>query len=158
MDLIEGFFAPDFCIQDFEGKGHCLKDFKGNWVVIYFYPKDMTPGCTKEACDFRDNFSYFEKNKVILLGISMDDEESHKKFKEKHNLNFPLLSDKDGNVSKEYGVLKEKNMYGKKIWGIERSTFIINPEGKIQKIWRKVKVDGHIKEVIDFLSPQLAKN
>lgn len=150
MEIIEGSFAPDFCLFNFEGKKFCLQDFKGKWVVLYFYPKDMTPGCTKEACDFRDNYSFLKEKGIEVLGVSRDDEKSHKKFSEKYNLNFPLLSDKDGKVSKAYGVLVEKNMYGKKVLGIERSTFIINPEGKIAKIFRKVKVENHLQEIRDF--------
>lgn len=151
MELMEGMEAPDFCLNNYEGKKVCLKDFKGNWVILYFYPKDMTPGCTKQACDFRDNYSFFKEKNIPVIGISRDDEKSHKKFSEKYNLNFPILSDINSEVCKKYGVLVEKNMYGKKVVGIERSTFIINPEGKIEKIYRKVKVENHIKELRDFL-------
>jgi len=155
MELLEGMEAPSFCLQDYDGKNLCLSDFKGNWVVLYFYPKDMTPGCTKEACDFRDNNSFFKKKNIFVIGISRDDEKSHKKFAEKYNLNFPIISDKNGEVCKKYGVLVEKNMYGKKTIGIERSTFIINPEGKLEKIFRKVKVENHLKEVIDFFEGKI---
>lgn len=150
MEITEGIIAPDFCLPNFEGRKVCLQDFKGSWVVLYFYPKDMTPGCTKEACDFRDNYSFLKKKGIEVIGVSRDDEKSHKKFSEKYNLNFSLLSDKDGGVSKKYKVLVEKNMYGKKVLGIERSTFIINPEGKIEKIFRKVKVENHLQEIKDF--------
>lgn len=150
MEILEGNSAPDFCLLNWEGKRFCLSDYRGSWVVLYFYPKDMTPGCTKEACDFRDNYSFFKNKGIEVLGISRDDEKSHRKFSEKYGLNFHLLSDRDGDVCKKYGVLVEKNMYGKKVMGIERSTFIINPEGKVQKIFRKVKVENHLQEIKDF--------
>lgn len=163
MELLENMEAPDFCLIDYEANQHCLSNMLGNWIVLYFYPKDMTPGCTKEACDFRDNYEFFKKNKILLFGISKDNEDSHKKFVKKYNLPFPLLSDKDGKVSTAYNVMKEKTLYGKKSIGIDRSTFIINPEGKIEKIFRKVKVEGHIEEVRNYflnnklLNPQFLK-
>lgn len=139
--------APSFSLQDGEGKKVSLSDFKGQKVVLYFYPKDMTSGCTKEACDFRDSFPNFKKLKTVVLGVSPDSVQSHKKFTDKYELPFTLLSDGEKEVVEKYGVWKEKSMYGKKYMGVERSTFIIDEEGKILKIFRKVKVDGHIEEV-----------
>ncbi len=149
QDLQEGQKAPDFSLKADDGKIYSLSQFKGNEeVLLYFYPKDDTPGCTKEACSFRDTFPHFTKKGVRVLGVSNDDLESHSKFRSKYNLNFPLLSDPDHKVSEEYGVYKEKNNYGKKYWGIERSSFIIDKEGKIKKIFRRVKVDGHTEEIL----------
>jgi peroxiredoxin Q/BCP len=124
-----------------------LKDFKGRKLVMYFYPKDDTPGCTAESCAFRDQLPAFEKLKVSVLGVSKDSPASHDKFKKKYELNFPLASDEDGAVCEAYGVWVEKSMYGKKYMGIERSTFLIDEQGKIAQIWSKVKVDGHVDEV-----------
>ncbi len=138
---------PDFSLPDQDGKTVSLKSLKGKQVVIYFYPKDDTPGCTKEACGFRDSLSAIEKANTVVLGVSMDDAESHQKFIKKYGLPFTLLCDEDGKVSKAYGVYKKKNMYGKTYWGIERSTFIIDETGKLKAIFRKVKVDGHVGEV-----------
>ena len=138
---------PDFSLPDQDGKTVSLKSLKGKQVVIYFYPKDDTPGCTKEACGFRDSSSAIEKANTVVLGVSMDDAESHQKFIKKYSLPFTLLCDEDGKVSKAYGVYKKKNMYGKTYWGIERSTFIIDETGKLKAIFRKVKVDGHVGEV-----------
>jgi len=143
----EGKKAPSFSLQDGEGKKVSLSDFKGQKVVLYFYPKDMTSGCTKEACGFRDNFPNFKKIKTVVLGVSSDSVQSHKKFADKYELPFTLLSDKKKEVVEKYGVWKEKSMYGKKYMGVERSTFIIDEEGKVLKVFRKVKVDGHIEEV-----------
>jgi peroxiredoxin Q/BCP len=144
--------APDFSLPSSGGRKVSLKDFKGKRrVVLYFYPKDDTPGCTKEACGFRDTIREFEAQDTVILGVSLDDEESHKKFIEKYNLPFTLLSDLDSEVSKVYGVYKLKNMYGKTYWGIERTTFIIDKSGRIAKVFPKVKVDHHIDEVLSFL-------
>lgn len=143
--------APNFLLKSFNGENMSLSDFPGKKVVLYFYPKDNTPGCTKEACSFRDNIKTIEEKNAVVIGISLDDEVSHKKFIEKFNLPFILLSDFDAKVSSEYGVYKEKNMYGKKKMGIERSTFIIDSEGIVRKIFRKIKVDGHVDEVLKAL-------
>ncbi|MBP2073313.1 thioredoxin-dependent thiol peroxidase [Thermoanaerobacterium butyriciformans] len=143
--------APDFTLKSSDGNDVSLSDFKGKKVVLYFYPKDNTPGCTKEACQFRDNINTVENKEAVILGVSLDDIESHKKFIEKFNLPFILLSDPDAKVSTEYGVYKEKNMYGKKKMGIERSTFIIDKKGIVKKIFRKVKVDGHVDEILEVI-------
>ena len=139
-----GSLAPDFSLAGSDGKTHKLSDYKGKKVILYFYPKDNTPGCTTEACDFRDNHT-------IILGISKDNLNSHNKFIEKFNLPFVLLSDEDKVVCELYDVIKEKNMYGRKTLGIERSTFIIDDNGKLMKEFRKVKVKGHIEEVLEAL-------
>lgn len=140
--------APSFSLMDSNGVNVSLKDFEGRKVVLYFYPKDNTPGCTKEACDFRDFFPDFKKKQITVIGISPDSIESHKKFVQKFNLPFILLSDEKKEVLKKYNVWKEKSMYGKKYMGVERTTFLINEDGKIIKIFPKVKVSGHIEEVI----------
>ena len=150
-ELQIGDIAPDFSLESDAGQKTSLKDFTGKKVVLYFYPKDDTPGCTKEACNFRDSLNSITSKDAVVLGVSRDSVSSHKKFKEKYSLNFPLLSDTSGEVTKAYGVYKQKNMYGVIRWGIERSTFIIDEEGKIAKIWRKVKVDGHKDEVLQTL-------
>jgi thioredoxin-dependent peroxiredoxin len=146
-ELHVGDKAPDFSLPDQDGKTVSLKSLKGKQVVLYFYPKDDTPGCTKEACGFRDSLGVIEKTNTVVLGVSMDDAESHQKFIKKHSLPFTLLSDEDGAVSKAYGVYKKKNMYGRTSWGIERSTFIIGETGTLKAIFRKVRVDGHVGEV-----------
>lgn len=143
--------APNFSLISDEGKKINLKDFKGKKVILYFYPKDNTSGCTKEACSFRDSIKIFKKNNAVVIGISKDDISSHKKFKEKYNLPFNLLSDESLETIKDYGVWKEKNMYGKKYMGIERTTFIIDEKGIIRKIYPKVKVLGHIEEILNEL-------
>jgi len=148
-ELEEGQKAPNFSLKSDDGKTYSLSQYKGKEeVLLYFYPRDDTPGCTKEACSFRDTFPHFSKKGVQVLGVSNDDLDSHAKFRAKYNLNFPLLSDPDHKVSEEYGVYKEKNNYGNKYWGIERSSFIIDKEGKIKKIFRRVKVDGHTEEIL----------
>ncbi len=149
--LKEGSKAPAFTLLNQDGKKISLKDFLGKKVVLYFYPKDMTSGCTKEACDFRDHIQLFHNKDVVVLGISPDSVQSHKKFQEKYNLPFDLLSDESKKVLEKYGVWKEKSMYGKKYFGVERTTFIIDEKGKIKKIFPKVKVDGHIKQVLEAL-------
>jgi peroxiredoxin Q/BCP len=144
--------APDFSLPSTTGENISLKQFKGKkTVVLYFYPKDETPGCTREACDFRDHYEEFTKGNVVILGISTDNLESHQHFKEKQKLPFPLLVDEDAAVSKMYGVYKTKNLYGKKYLGIERTTFIIDRTGRIAQIYPKVKVEGHIHDLIEFL-------
>ncbi len=140
--------APDFSLKSDKEETVKLSSYKGKKVVIYFYPKDDTPGCTKEACSFRDGFSEIQKKGAIILGVSTDSVESHKKFKEKYHLNFQLLSDADKKVVNAYRVWKEKAMYGKKYMGIERTTFVIDENGKIKKVFPKVKVEGHYDEVL----------
>jgi peroxiredoxin Q/BCP len=151
-ELQVGDIAPVFSLESGAGQKMSLKDFRGKKVVLYFYPKDDTPGCTKEACNFRDSFDFITSKDAVVLGVSMDSVSSHKKFKDKYSLNFPLLSDPSGEATRAYGVYKQKNMYGVIRWGIERSTFIIDEDGKIAKIWRKVKVDGHKDEVLQALT------
>lgn len=138
---------------DVEGKEKeiSLNDFKGQRVILYFYPKDNTSGCTQEACDFRDNINRLTSYATVI-GISPDSIKSHKSFKEKHSLNFILLSDPEHKLAEKFEVWKEKSMYGRKYMGIERSTFIIDKNGKIEKEWRKVKVKGHVDEVIEYLN------
>lgn len=150
-ELIEGRPAPDFELKDQDGRSVRLSDFKGKSVVLYFYPKDDTPGCTKESCSFRDHESALKKAGAAVLGVSLDDEASHQKFIKKFSLNFPLLCDEDAKVSRLYGVYKKKNMYARLFWGIERSTFVIGPDGVLKKIFRKVKVDGHTEDVLEAL-------
>lgn len=143
--------APDFCLKDQDEKDICLKDFKNKWVVLYFYPKDNTPGCTLEAINFTHHESEFDELNAVVLGISKDSCESHKKFQQKHDLTVALLSDPEHEVIEKYGVWKPKKLYGKEFLGIERSTFIIDPEGEIEYKWAKVKVPGHIDAVLDKL-------
>ncbi|OGQ06075.1 MAG: hypothetical protein A2W61_00035 [Deltaproteobacteria bacterium RIFCSPLOWO2_01_44_7] len=145
---MEGDAAPDFKLPANNGGEVSLTSLKGKWVVLYFYPKDDTPGCTREACNFRDTKTKWTKKGAVVLGVSKDNAASHQKFIDKYNLNFLLLSDIDGKVIEKYGAFKKKSMFGKTFLGINRSTFLINPEGKIQKIWRSVKVDGHEEEVL----------
>jgi thioredoxin-dependent peroxiredoxin len=149
--LEEGKPAPFFELKDQDGNNISLKDFKGKKVVLYFYPKDDTPGCTKESCNFRDEFPRFTGANAAVVGISPDSVQSHKKFAEKYKLPFTLLADEEKEVVKKYGVWKEKSMYGKKYMGVERTTFIIDENGKIKKIFSKVKVDGHNDEVYQAL-------
>lgn len=143
--------APDFKLMGSDGKEHSLSDYKGKNIVLYFYPKDNTTGCTTEACDFRDNIQSFHDLNAIILGVSRDSLASHDKFITKLSLPFVLLSDSDETVCKLYDVIKEKNMYGKKYMGVERSTFLINKEGILIEEFRKVRVKGHIEKVLDKL-------
>lgn len=144
--------APDFTLPSTTGESISLKQFKNKkTVVLYFYPKDETPGCTKEACAFRDINADLEKSNVVVLGVSTDSLESHRQFQEKHKLPFPLLVDEDAAVSKLYGVYKQRNLYGKKYLGIERTTFIIDRTGRIAQIYPRVKVDGHAEDVFEFV-------
>ena len=147
--LKEGIKAPPFNLPDQNDKYHRLSDYKGKWVILYFYPKDMTPGCTTEACNFRDHFQSFDNLNTVILGISKDSIGRHTKFASKYSLPFPLLSDENDSVCEDYGVWQEKSMYGKKYMGINRSTFIIDPEGKIVKIYPKVNVKTHALEIMD---------
>ena len=150
--IAEGQPAPDFTLPSSTGGEISLSEYRGSKsVVLYFYPKDDTPGCTKEACSFRDSTAEFEKLGAQVLGVSRDSLGSHEKFAAKYQLAFPLLSDADGVVAEAYGVWREKNMYGKKTMGIVRTTVIIGKDGVIRKIYPKVKVDGHSGEVLDLL-------
>lgn len=151
MKLRIGQLAPDFTLPDQEGKKHTLSDLRGKRVLLYFYPKDDTPGCTKEACSFRDSIEAFKKNKLRIFGISADSVMRHKKFAEKYALSFPLLSDENKEVVKRYGVWAEKKFMGRKYMGILRMSFLINPDGKIQKIYEQVKPDTHAEEVLEEL-------
>lgn len=147
----EGKKAPAITLNDQDGKKVTLNDFTSKNIILYFYPKDNTSGCTLEACNFRDDFPKFGNMKAVILGVSPDSVESHKKFAEKFNLPFRLLSDEKKSVLMKYGVWKEKSMYGRKYMGVERSTFIIDKTGKIKKIFRKVKVADHNIEVMEVL-------
>jgi len=146
-ELKVGDKAPTFSLPDERDETVSLKSLKGKQVVLYFYPKDDTPGCTNEACGFRDSIKPIGKADAVVLGVSLDDAESHARFSKKYRLPFSLLCDEDGTVSKAYGVYKKKNMYGRIYWGIERSTFIIDKTGRLTAIFRKVKVDGHVADV-----------
>jgi thioredoxin-dependent peroxiredoxin len=150
--LTVGMPAPEFSLPSTLGRPVGLSEFRGKRVVLYFYPKDDTPGCTMEACAFRDALPRVESKDAVVLGISLDDELSHQRFVQKYNLNFPLLSDKDALVSRQYGTYKEKNLYGRSFWGIERTTFVIDREGKVEHVFRRVKVEGHAEEVMATLA------
>jgi peroxiredoxin Q/BCP len=147
----EGQAAPNFSLQDKEGNSVRLGDFKGKRVVLYFYPKDMTTGCTAEACDFQASWPAIKKAGAVVLGVSPDSPERHKKFASEYHLQFTLLADPDHKVSDAYGVWKEKSMYGRKFFGIERSTFLIDEAGKVAKAWTKVRVKGHVAEILETL-------
>ena len=155
MPLIEeGKKAPAFTLKDQNGEKHALKDYAGRPVVLYFYPKDDTSGCTKEACQFRDLLPKFETSEAVIFGVSPDDEASHARFADKHDLNFTLLADvpsEDGlpGVCDQYGVWQEKNMYGRKYMGVARTTYLIGPDGKVRRRWDKVKVPGHAEAVLE---------
>ena len=146
-----GDVAPDFRLPSTRGKEVSLKDFKGKDVILYFYPKDDTPGCTAEACSFRDHESDLTKEHAVVLGVSIDSLESHEKFTEKHHLNFPLLSDQTADIAKMYGVWKEKNLYGRRTWGVARTTYWIGPAGRVKKVWKKVDTAKHAEDVLDEL-------
>ena len=143
--------APEFTLQDENGKEVSLKGLRGKVVVLYFYPRADTPGCTIEACEFRDTYKQMQKTGAVLLGISPDTPQAQKKFQEKFKLPFSLLADADKKVADAFGVLQMKNMYGKKVMGIVRTTFIIGPDGRIQHIFPKVKAEGHAREVLAYL-------
>ncbi|NIP41783.1 MAG: thioredoxin-dependent thiol peroxidase [candidate division Zixibacteria bacterium] len=147
----EGNKAPAFNLESTGGDKVALKDLAGKKVVLYFYPKDDTPGCAKEAQAFRDAFNKIKRKGAVVLGVSPDTLESHEKFTKKYELPFPLLVDKDHKTAEKYGVWVEKNMYGKKKWGIQRSTFVIDPDGKVKKVFPKVRVEGHVDEVLEQL-------
>ncbi|WP_022846119.1 MULTISPECIES: thioredoxin-dependent thiol peroxidase [unclassified Desulfurobacterium] len=146
-----GKIAPGFCLKDDTGKETCLKDFKGKWVVLYFYPKDNTPGCTKEAEGFTEKLDEFKKLNAEVVGISPDSVESHRKFKEKKNLKVTLLSDPEHKVIEEYGVWKLKKRFGKEYYGVVRTTYLIDPEGKVVHVWKNVRVKGHVEKVLEML-------
>ncbi len=148
----EGKKAPDFRLSSSQGGDVSLKDLRGKTVVLYFYPKDDTPGCTREACAFRDSQAALRKKGVVVLGVSGDSVASHEKFRDKYELNFPLLSDPDKAVAKKYGAWGEKVMYGKKTVGMIRSTFVIDAEGVVRKVFPRVKVDGHAEKVLEVVS------
>lgn len=147
----EGSTAPDFTLADDNGQKIKLSQLRGKPVVVYFYPKDDTPGCTRQACAFRDRKKELDKLGAVVLGISPDDGASHAKFRDKFDLNFPLLVDVDHKVADKFGAWREKNMYGRKSMGIQRSTFLIDASGKVAKAWKKVSVDGHDEQVIAAL-------
>lgn len=148
MTLAKGDKAPDFTLPCDGGGSVSLSDYAGRPVIVYFYPKDDTPGCTKQACGFSESIEQFNQSDCAVIGISKDSVAKHDKFKAKYNLSFPLASDEHNDVCEQYGVWTEKSMYGKKYWGIERTTFLLDSNHKIAEIWTKVKVDGHIDEVI----------
>ena len=150
--LVSGDKAPDFSALDGGGREVSLRDFRGKKVVLYFYPRDNTSGCTREACDFRDNMTRLVRRKTAVIGVSPDSVASHEKFSTKLNLPFTLVSDPSHQIAEAYGVWVEKNLYGKKSMGIERSTFLIDGDGTILRIFRKVKVVGHVDEVLEALS------
>lgn len=143
-----GVAAPDFTLERHDGSQVTLSSFKGKSVVLYFYPKDMTPGCTTQACDFRDHHTDFSDLQTVIIGISTDSTARHSKFIEKYELPFVLLADEDHRVCEQYGVWKEKKLYGKTYMGIERSTFLIDAAGIVRQVWRKVKVKNHVNEAL----------
>ena len=150
--LTVGMMAPEFSLPSTLGRKVSLNEFRGKRVILYFYPKDDTPGCTMEACAFRDHLPRIASKDAVVLGVSLDDELSHQRFTQKYNLPFPLLSDVDAAVSRQYGTYKEKNLYGRSYWGIERTTFVIDREGRVENVFRRVKVEGHAEEVMATLS------
>ncbi|MCD6276599.1 MAG: peroxiredoxin [Thermoplasmata archaeon] len=147
----EGQNAPDFCLPDYEGRIHCLKDFRGKWLVLYFYPRDNTSGCTREARDFTERKDEFGKLNAVIVGISKDSPASHRKFVEKQSLQILLLSDEKHEVIERYGVWGKKKRYGREYYGTVRSTLLISPDGKIVKIWKNVRVAGHVDDVLKKL-------
>jgi peroxiredoxin Q/BCP len=152
MPLIDpGKKAPAFSLKDQDGKTHSLADYAGKSVILYFYPKDDTPGCTAESCDFQARLPTFKAGKAAVLGVSILDEKSKAKFAEKHGLTFPLLADADHSIAEKYGVWQEKTNYGRKYMGIARTTYLIGPDGTVVRRWDKVKVDGHADEVLKAL-------
>jgi thioredoxin-dependent peroxiredoxin len=148
--------APEFTLPDQNDNEVALKSFRGKYVVLFFYPRADTPGCTIEACEFRDSYKKMQKSGAVLLGISPDTPKAQKKFEEKFSLPFTLLGDADKKVANLYGVMKEKNMYGKKVMGVARTTFIIGPDGKFVHIFEKVKPEGHAEEVLEYLKGAIA--
>jgi peroxiredoxin Q/BCP len=151
-ELRAGKKASPFTLQGSDGKKHSLKEFQGKKVVLYFYPKDQTSGCIKEACSFRDNIEAITAKGAVVIGVSPDSISSHKKFIEKQSLNFLLLSDEDKTILEPYGIWKEKSLYGRKYMGVERTTVIIDEQGYITHVFPKVKIDGHTEEVLNALT------
>ncbi len=149
--LEAGAQAPDFELLDHQGQRIRLRDLRGKRVVLYFYPRDGTPGCTREACSFRDVYAKLQKAGVVVLGVSPDPPESHARFRERHHLPFPLLSDPEGKVAQAYGAWAQKTLYGRKRWGVARTTFLVGPDGTVERVWRRVKPDGHGEEVLAAL-------
>lgn len=153
MPLVDpGKKAPAFSLKDQDGKTRRLADYAGRPVVLYFYPKDDTPGCTKEACAFRDNLPRFKPSKAVVLGVSILDEASKARFAGKYDLPFPLLADPDHSVAEKFGVWQKRSLYGRTYMGIARTTYLIGPDGKVAKRWDNVKVDGHAEAVLDALN------
>ncbi|TFB13877.1 thioredoxin-dependent thiol peroxidase [Filobacillus milosensis] len=155
MTVEVGKQAPEFTLPASNGEEVSLSDFKGKNVVLYFYPKDMTPGCTTEACDFRDNHKSFEELDAVILGVSPDPVKRHEKFIDKHDLPFLLLADEDNKVAEDYDVWQLKKNFGKEYYGIVRSTFIIDKEGNLVKEWRKVRVKDHVEEALNYIKENL---
>jgi len=152
MSLIDpGKKAPAFALKDQHGKTHRLSDYAGRSLILYFYPKDDTPGCTRESCDFQSKLPKFKPRKAIVFGVSILDEKSKAKFAAKHGLTFPLLADAEHEVAEKYGVWQEKSRYGRKYMGIVRTTYLVGADGKVQQRWDNVKVDGHVDEVLAAL-------
>jgi len=151
MTLNIGDLAPDFSLPDGQGTIHRLSDYAGQRVVLYFYPRDNTPGCTKEACDFRDNYATYHEQDIVVLGVSSDDAQAHQKFTTKFDLPFPLLTDVDGSVATAYDSYGLKKFMGKEYMGISRNTFVIGPDGTIEKIYKKVKPDRHATDILTDL-------
>ena len=148
---VENLQAPNFTLQNENGEQVSLQDYQGKNVILYFYPKDLTPGCTTQACDFRDHYEDFSDLNAVILGVSLDDAAKHTKFIEKHGLPFSLLVDADHEVAEAYGVWTLKKNFGKEYMGIERTTFLINEQGIVEKEWRKVRVKNHIEDVLNYL-------
>ncbi len=149
--LESGAQAPDFELLDHQGQRVRLRDLRGKRVVLYFYPRDGTPGCTREACSFRDVYAKLQQAGVVVLGVSPDPPQSHARFRERHSLPFPLLSDPEGKVAQAYGAWAQKTLYGRKRWGVARTTFLVGPDGRVERVWRRVKPDGHGEEVLAVL-------
>jgi peroxiredoxin Q/BCP len=152
MTLKVGDKAPDFALPSDQGQTISLQSLRGKNVILYFYPKDDTPGCTREACDFRDSLTQFESSNTVILGVSKDTMAKHQKFKQKFQLPFTLLTDENADVCEAYGVIDKKSLFGKTFLGIQRSTFLIDENGILRAIWRKVKVNGHIQQILDEFS------
>ncbi len=152
-----GAAAPEFALPDATGTEHRLRDYRGRWVVLYFYPADDTPGCTTEACQFRDLHAEIAATGAVVLGVSPDDPTSHARFRDKYGLPFPLLADVEHRVAEQYGVWQLKTSYGRSQMGVVRSTFLIDPDGRIARVWPKVKADGHAAEVLAALGEERAR-
>ena len=153
--LKEGEVAPNFCLPNQDGKEVCLDEFKGKYVVLYFYPKDNTSGCTREARDFTERIEEFDSLNAVVIGVSPDSVKSHRRFIDKHGLKVMLLSDTEHKVLEKYGIWQLKKRYGREYYGVVRSTFLIDPEGRILKIWRNVRVAGHVEDVLEALKTPL---